>query len=180
MRSVAFVLAMAAAVLTSPLSAQVRTTSFGVSGGLTMPLSGVAENAETGYNVTGSLYLRPARYANLGFRADVSLDRFGFEGSDDASLRSFGVALSGQYYVPTSSSVTPYLLAGVGLYSLKTTVVLGSTSVSASDSNLGYNLGAGLSFQLSGFSTFLEAKWVNVMSEPKGSSFAPITFGIRL
>lgn len=181
MRRLAMTCALVAvAAVTSPIEAQVRTTSFGVSGGLSLPLSGALETAETGYNITGSLYIRPARYANLGFRGDLAWDKFSIESPAGSSVRVLGFVFSGLYNIPLSaSSVRPYVLAGAGFYSTKATVVTGPTDVSASDSNLGYNLGGGIAFQLSGFSTFLEAKWVNVMTEPNGTSFAPLTFGIR-
>lgn len=170
---------VAAAAMASPLSAQVRTTSFGLSGGLSLPMGELADGAETGYNVTGSLYIRPARFANLGFRGDIAWDRFGIQDAEDSSIRSLGFVFNGIYNLPVGSAVQPYLMAGIGFYSTKSSTTVGAAQFSASDSNLGYDVGAGLAFQLSGFSTFLEAKYVNVMTEPDGTSYAPITFGIR-
>jgi opacity protein-like surface antigen len=182
MRRLALTFALTAVAFASPLSAQVRTTSFGLSGGLSLPMGDLADGAETGFNVTGSLYIRPARFANLGFRGDIAYDRFGLKAFEDSNIRSMGFVFNGQYNVPvSSSSVTPYVLLGIGFYSTKTTRAVGNTSISSSDSNLGYDGGAGISFQLSGFSTFLEAKYVHVMTEGenRGVNFAPITFGIR-
>jgi hypothetical protein len=174
--------ALAAAALSSPLSAQVRTTSFGIAAGASLPMGDIADGAETGFNVTGSLYIRPARFANLGFRGDIALDQFGLKNIDDSSIRSLGFVLNGMYNIPVSaSSVRPYGLLGVGFFSTKTSIATGSTTISASDSNLGYQAGAGLSFQLSGFATFLEAKYVKVMTEGDNNStaFVPLTFGVR-
>jgi hypothetical protein len=172
--------ALAAAALTSPLSAQVRTTSFGIAGGASLPMGDISEGAETGFNVTGSLYIRPARFANLGFRGDIALDQFGLKNIEDGSIRSLGFVFNGIYNIPVSaSSVRPYGLLGIGFFSTKTSVASGATTISASDSNLGYQAGAGMSFQLSGFATFLEAKYVNVMTEPNSTAFVPLTFGVR-
>ena len=172
--------ALAATVLSSPLSAQVRTTSFGIAAGASLPMGDIADGTEMGFNVTGSLYIRPARFANLGFRGDIAFDQFSLKNVDDSSIRSLGFVFNGLYNIPVSaSSVRPYALLGIGFFSTKTSVSNGATTISASDSNLGYQAGAGLSFQLSGFSTFLEAKYVNVMTEPNSTAFLPITFGVR-
>jgi hypothetical protein len=39
--------------------------------------------------------------------------------------------------------------------------------------------GAGLAFQLSGFSTFVEGRLVNVFSDNTSIRYVPITFGVR-
>ena len=179
MRRLGLTFALLAVAAASPLSAQVRTTSLGISGGLSMPTGDALDAAEMGYNITGSLYIRPARFANLGFRGDIAWDKFSVENSDGSTIRSLGFVFNGQYSLPVGSSVTPYLLAGIGWYSTEVIAVAGSVERKGSDSNLGYDVGAGLAFNLSGFSTFLEARYVNIMADPNSYSFAPITFGIR-
>jgi len=67
----------------------------------------------------------------------------------------------------------------VGLVSAEVTARTGSARRSESDTNLGIQLGGGLTFQLSGFSTFLEAKYVNAFTEGDNATWIPITFGVR-
>lgn len=75
--------------------------------------------------------------------------------------------------------VKPYVLGGLGLYNGKTTADFGSAEISGSDTNLGLQAGAGVAFQLSGFSTFAEARLVNIFSDGNSSRFVPIVFGVR-
>ena len=71
-------------------------------------------------------------------------------------------------------SVTPYLLGGLGAFNTKSSDVANSSST-----NFGVQAGAGLNFQLSGFSTFVEAKYVNVFTADNATGYVPITFGFR-
>jgi hypothetical protein len=180
-----------AALLVVPgvVSAQesTRPVSFGVSGGASLPMGDLADGFSTGFNVSGHLYFKPAAFTNLGFRADVSFDRFGAKGLDDEDTGDFnyrflGVTGNALYNFPQSSPgmVRPYVLGGVGFYNAKTSVTVGGVgSSSASSTDLGVQAGAGVNFQLSGFSTFVEAKFVNVFGDGSSANFVPITFGIR-
>ncbi|HEY0928406.1 MAG TPA: outer membrane beta-barrel protein [Gemmatimonas sp.] len=175
-----------AAAIAAPaaLSAQAssdKPVSFGVSGGLSLPMSDLGDAAESGFTAAGHIYFKPASMASLGFRGDVSYDRWTTKFSDDVNLRSLGFVANALYSVNSSSMVKPYLLGGVGMFNSKASVDLGSTSGDTESSNdLGIQVGGGLRFQLSGFSTFLEAKYVNVFGDGDASAkWVPITFGIR-
>ena len=67
----------------------------------------------------------------------------------------------------------PYALGGLGLFNTR------NPETDQSDTNLGLQVGGGLTFQLSGFSTFAEARFVNVFSDGRSSRYVPITFGVR-
>lgn len=116
----------------------------------------------------------------LGFRADVSFDKWGSKVSDNVKLQSLGFVANALFDVSTSSMVKPYLLGGVGMFNTKAEYNLGSTTgTSEGNTDMGVQVGGGLRFQLSGFSTFLEAKYVNVFGDPNSMNFLPITFGVR-
>lgn len=173
------------AVLTAQASSD-KPVSFGVSGGLSLPMGDLGDGAESGFAVAGHVYFKPAGITALRFRGDVSYDRWGVErrltgGVVDANLRALGVVANAIFDVASSntSTVKPYLLGGVGLFNAKATASAGSLSASESDTNLGVQVGGGLTFQLSGFSTFLEAKYVNAFTEGDNSTWIPITFGVR-
>ncbi len=168
------------------LTAQVATTrqiTFGASAGLSMPTGDLGESSDAGYTVAGHVFYRPATIQALRFRGDVSFDRWGVKNADegaDASRRSFGFVANALYDFASSSEsgIRPYVLGGLGLYNSKTSVEVAGVDVSGSATDVGIQVGGGLSFQLSGFSTFAEAKYVNVFSD--GSiSWVPITFGVR-
>lgn len=152
-----------------------RTVSLGVSGGLALPTGDFGEGLSSGYSVAGHVFLKPAAIQSLRFRGDVSYDRWDIENTD-ASFRSLAGVANALFEVPAQANATvrPYLLGGVGIFNGKV-----SGTNSESDTNLGVQLGGGLTFQLSGFSTFLEAKYVNVFADGDNANWIPITFGVR-
>lgn len=177
-----------AAVIAMPsaVTAQVapaRQITFGASAGLSMPTGDLGDASNAGYVIAGHVFYRPASIQALRFRGDVSFDRWGakedVEGAD-ASRRSFGFVANALYDFASSaeSGIRPYVLGGLGLYNSKTSVEFAGETVTGSATDIGLQVGGGLQFQLSGFSTFAETKYVNVFSD--GSiSWVPITFGVR-
>lgn len=158
-----------------------RPVSFGVSGGLSLPVGDLGEGADAGYNITGHIGFKPASFTNLSFRGDVSFDRWGLKNNDDVSFRVLGVTANAIYAFPqtTPGVIRPYVLGGVGMFNSKSTIEVANTSSNVSDTNVGVQAGAGINFQLSGFATFFEAKFVNAFSEGNSSTWIPITFGIK-
>lgn len=179
LRACALIAAIAAPAALSAQTAD-KPVTFGVSSGLSLPMGDFSEGLNSGYNITGHVYFKPAALKSLRLRGDVSFDRFSYDGTDD-SFRSLGFVGNVVYDFPTPSSsmVKPYVLGGLGLFNGKTSVDLGALEGSRSDTNLGIQVGGGLAFQLSGFSTFAEAKLVNVFSDGESARFIPITFGVR-
>jgi hypothetical protein len=174
-----------AAFLALPVVASAQDTprpvSFGVSGGLSLPIGDLGDGYEMGFNVTGHVMLRPASFTNLSFRGDVNFDRFGAKNVDDVNFRFLGGTANAVYAFPQSTPgmVRPYVLGGVGMQNSKVSVDVGSGSASNSSTDVHVQGGGGINFQLSGFTTFVEAKYVNVFGDGSSVSFIPITFGIR-
>jgi opacity protein-like surface antigen len=160
-----------------------RALGLGVSGGLTMPMGDFGDAYDSGYNVTGHVFFRPSNSQRFSLRGDVSYDAWkGKTGGSvlEADLNSIGgsgnVLLS---LASSASSVQPYVLGGLGMYRTKASTTIGSLTSSNTTTDFGYQLGGGLNFKLSGFSTFLELKYTTISGDPESSSFLPITFGIR-
>jgi len=165
-------------------AAPARAISFGVSGGASLPMGNLGDIAETGYNLGAHILLSPPSFTNLSFRGDVTFDRWALKGTianaADANLRALGVAANAIFRASSAMTMRPYAIGGVGFYSAKGSGTIGGLTVSdESDNNFGIQAGAGLEFQLSGFTTFLEAKFVNVFSENNSTNWVPVTFGIR-
>lgn len=161
------------------MTASAQNTSavrFGASAGLSMPAGDLGKATDAGYVVAGHIWLSPARAKQLRFRGDVTFDQWNYSGNVDASWKALGFIANAVYDFPTSkgSTAQPYLLGGAGLYSQRYTV----SGKNLDDSDLGIQAGGGLTFHLSGFDTFLEAKFVNVFGS-QNSNWIPITFGIR-
>lgn len=172
-------------MLALPLAAQAQTTrsvAVGVSGGLSLPMGDLGDALESGYNVTGHLYYAPTTM-KIGFRGDVGYDKWKSKSDGngvDADLNILSFTANGLYtFGESTASMRPYLLVGAGAYRSKSSTEVLGVSSSETSTDAGIQGGLGLSFKLSGFSTFLEAKYVNVFTEGNSSNFLPITFGIR-
>ncbi len=173
-------IAVVALMMTPALvSAQSSAVGFGVSGGLSVPTGDLGDNVDAGYSIAGHAFLNPSSVKSLRFRGDVSYSGFDYK-NIDASYRSLGFIGNVLLDLSSSDGVKPYLLAGVGAFNGKRSTQVGSAAVvSTSSTGVGIQFGGGLHFQLSGFSTFLEAKYVNVFTDNTSAGYIPITFGVR-
>jgi len=159
-----------------------RPISVGVMGGLSLPMGDLADGVESGYNITGNIYFRPGT-SRLTFRGDVGYESFSAKANlpFDINVLSF----TGNVMFPLGSMVAeggirPYLIGGGGLYRIKaegTGVASGAESDASND--LGIAVGGGVEFKLAGFTTFGEARFVNVFGDGASSRWIPVTFGIR-
>ncbi len=161
-----------------------KSVSFGASGGLSLPMGDLADGAEAGYSVAGHVFLKPNSASKLGFRGDVAYDSWGAKGLAgsvaDGSLSSLAFAANAMFSLgDDAAAMKPYLIGGGGMYRTKASFSVLGFEGSATDTNAGIQAGAGFEFKLSGFSTFLEAKFVNVFSEGNSSTYIPITFGVK-
>ena len=174
-----------AAFLALPVAAsaqETRAVSFGLSGGLALPMGDLGDGYDSGFDVTGHVMFRPATFTNLSFRGDVNFDRFGSKSFDGVNTRFLGVTANAVYAFPqtTPGVVRPYVLGGVGMQNGSTSgTVAGIDLDSDSSTDLAVQGGAGVNFQLSGFTTFVEAKYVNIFGDGSSLSYIPITFGFR-
>lgn len=172
-------------LLAAPIALEAQTTrtiSLGVSGGLSLPMGNLSDGVDAGYNATGHIYFKPSTM-KLALRGDVSYDSWKSKSSSSvlsSSLSSLGFTGNGIFYVGESTAaMRPYLLVGGGMYRFKSSATVLGVSRSSTNTDPGIQGGAGISFNLSGFSTFLEAKYVNVFGDGENVSFVPISFGIR-
>jgi hypothetical protein len=175
--------ALAALAMPAALSAQAtsseKAVGFGVSGGLSLPMGDLSDGVEAGYNVTGHVFLKPAALKAFRLRGDVSYDSWSGK-TEGVSASSLGFMGNAVFDLGTSgSSVKPYILGGVGMHNSKSKASFGGADLEFSNTDLAIQAGVGLTFQLSGFSTFAEARFVNVFGEEESANFVPIVFGIR-
>jgi hypothetical protein len=148
-----------------------RPVTVGVAAGVSLPVGKLGDAANTGFNVAASATLKPVMVP-FGVRLEAGYDQFGLEGVD-GNLRSFNVTGNAIVTVPSATPLKPYLIGGLGWYNVKTE---GFDAVN----KLGLNVGAGINMPLSGFDTFLEARYhVLTNTSPSSFRFIPITFGVR-
>ena len=176
MKRIAFAIAAALAVFSTASSAQsAKPISLGVSLGAAIPIGDFGDLYQTGYNGTVSLGFQSSG-SPLGIRFDGMYNKF----PDRSDLviprpdyRIVGGSANLVYALP-GVGIRPYLIGGGGYYGLKADIENAETF-----SDFGVNGGLGASFQLSGFSTFVEARLHHIFSD-EATQFIPITFGISL
>ena len=172
--------AVAALMMTPAMvSAQSSAVGFGLSGGLSVPTGDLGDRVDAGYSIAGHVFLKSSSMKSLRFRGDVSYSGFDYK-NINASYRSLGFVGNALIDLSTNGGVKPYVLGGLGAFNGKSSTQIGSAAVvSTSSTDVGIQIGGGLNFQLSGFSTFLEAKYVNVFTDNNSAGYIPITFGVR-
>lgn len=151
--------------------------SFGVMGGAAVPTGDLGRNTNTGFNITGILGLNTPDLP-LNFRINVGYNSFGLKGGGSGdNIRIWEFTGNGTYTFPvTGMSIRPYLTGGLGMYN--TGGSLGGVSA-GSRNRFGFNAGGGLIIPLTGFNTFVEARYNQVSGENGVNfSFVPITFGV--
>jgi hypothetical protein len=167
--------ATAVMITDAQLSAQsVKPVTLGIAAGAAIPAGDFADAYNTGFNGTVGLGLSSVG-APLGVRFEGMYNKF--PGRDDllsnqpdarivAGTASLVYALPGQ-------GIRPYLIGGGGYYGLKL-----DRPNAESINKFGINGGVGALFPLSGFDTYIEARFHNVFTEVSSTQFVPVTIGI--
>jgi hypothetical protein len=167
--------ATAVMITDAQLSAQsVKPVTLGIAAGAAIPAGDFADAYNTGFNGTVGLGLSSVG-APLGVRFEGMYNKF--PGRDDllsnqpdarivAGTASLVYALPGQ-------GIRPYLIGGGGYYGLKL-----DRPNAESINKFGINGGIGALFPLSGFDTYIEARFHNVFTDVSSTQFVPVTFGI--
>ena len=161
-----------------PAVVQAQSTNgvhFNIAAGASLPTGDLGNVVDVGYALAVGIGVRqPA--SPLGFRVEGSYNEWSF--SDNvfrgAKTHVGGVSANATYdfMAPgttrrgTSSGNTLYGIGGLGVF-----------GTGNGGSNLGWNIGGGFKFPLSGFSAYFEARYHNVSSGD--FSFVPITFGLE-
>jgi hypothetical protein len=164
-----------------------RMVRFGFGGGVVVPREGATVNSvKTGVQGQGFMLIQlpgglPALRMNVDY-AKMKFDRPVTAGSATmvSGDRKVLDGVAGIRFDLIRGPVRPYVLAGVGAFKMED--VIGSTSFS--DTNLGADGGAGISFKLGPLSGFVETRLQNVWTKKEGfvdtksvQSF-PVSFGL--
>jgi opacity protein-like surface antigen len=161
--------AMGLAVGAGTAQAQVPSVnplSFGVSGGLSVANGDFSDAVNAGYNLSGMVGLHlPAM--PISFRGEIQYQKFGMKGLPDGVSGNFSTVagiVNAIYQLPTPL-ISPYVTGGVGMYHVKGSGSSSGVSASTSSNKFGYDLGVGIKFHLSSFSTFVEGNWQSISAD---------------
>jgi opacity protein-like surface antigen len=147
-----------------------RSVNFGIAAGATFPTGDFGDFYDTGFNVMGTLGFQPAAMP-VGLRFDAAYNSFGANGNfDDAKIIS-GTA-NAVLTTSNMAGVKPYLIGGLGVYNL-------DAGVGDSETKFGLNGGGGIEFPLSGFTTYVEARYHSDFTENDNTNYIPLVFGIK-
>jgi opacity protein-like surface antigen len=159
-----------------PITASAQSTVvLGLSGGAAVPLGKIKDVYSTGFNGTASLGFG-AGETPLSLRFDGTYTKFNNRDVGTTTIVGSRI-ISGDVNVIVSvlggEVIRPYFLAGGGIYNLKPLAAKANSS-----NDFGYQGGAGVAFDFSGFNTFIEARVHHVLTDNGATRYAPIVFGI--
>jgi hypothetical protein len=173
--------AIGLAVLASSSPAQaVSPLKFGIAGGVSIPSGNTSDFFKVGYDVAGLLdFSVPA--IPVGLRADVAYHQMDGKSGTGGNLKLFGGDLNLLYMIPIASAATagivrPYLTGGIGVYNAKFDA--DNSDLNSSSTRFAINGGAGIRFDLAGFGTFIEGRFLNIFTRDNSTQAIPINVGI--
>jgi len=163
---------VAVVAFATPARAQTPGTHFNIAAGASFPTGDFSLGTDVGYNVSAGITLTQ-RASPLAFRAEGMYNEFNASGFSD---KARAAAITGNaVYDFSSGSIAPlstlYLIGGIGYYNTRDPFLTSETQ-----SNLGWNVGGGFRFGLTGFSAYLEARFHTVTNTDV--RFIPVTFGL--
>ena len=167
-----------------------RPLTIGAGGGVSVPTSNARDSIDTGFHALGFVGLSIPGIP-VGLRGTFTFNRFdlkpegvGLPGNTDEDV-GYEQVLSGLVNIVLpfpAGRVTPYLMAGLGAFNIRTKRTQGDDS--ASKTEFGINGGAGITFPISRLDAFVEARVNNVYTsedgtiDPEDIQFIPVTFGV--
>jgi hypothetical protein len=150
------------------LSAQTNGVQFNIAAGAAFPTGDFGNVADVGYNLTVGLGSHQ-RGSPLGFRVEGMYNEWNVSGIGDRKTHAGGVVANATLDLSgaTATSGTGnsfYLIGGLGYFG------------TGGSSNIGYNVGGGFKFPLTGFSAYVEARYHSISDV--NVKFVPVVFGL--
>ena len=177
--------------LAAPLTAQEMVSSplrFGLTAGATAPVGDFSNESRTGFNAGGLVELG-FPIVPLSFRLDAAWHQFSKRTDvfgNQFKQRVIAADLNALYTFAPMNPTKFYLIGGLGGYNLHFDNTISQPTIggpvfkefTGSSTYFGLNAGAGVRFQFTGFSTFLEARIHNVFTPGNDVRMIPVTVGV--
>ena len=171
-------------------NAPARPWKVGGALGGTIPLGNFSDGADLGWHLGGLFeYKQPSlpvtwrgelTYHRNGLKNDYFSGQIPGIGNLDGNFSMFSFIANALYPFGEAAATTrPYIIGGLGLYKAKATASYQAIDISSSQTKFGVNVGGGVSFHLSGFETFVEARFHSVFTDNNSTNFIPISFGFK-
>ncbi len=153
--------------------------TFGVSGGLNVPIGDLGDSQGSGFGLMGHVTAKPASLP-VAIRGDI-----GFLTNPGKNITPIGggagISTKGVTWTTANANLiynfegakdatfVPYIIGGGGIYN-------GSEGIGT---KFGVSAGGGVTFKLSGFDAFTEARVTNVFTDGSSARMIPIMFGVN-
>src|SRR4051812_20401964 len=159
-RSMKRLCSVLALLVVTPVVARAQV-GFGLAAGAVVPNGSLGNAYDAGYHLQASVRLG-LPLAPLGFRIDGTYDNFARKSStgSSGSWQTTGAAVNAVASLPALPGL--YGTGGLGYYWSKSEVTSGVFSGSGTAKDVGYNIGAGFHFALTGFGAFVEARYTHI------------------
>ncbi len=175
----AVVFAAIAAAAPAAQAQQQGNVTFGISGGLTLPVGDLGDVQGSGYGLMGHAGIKPAS-SPFALRADLGIVTAsgktvepigGGSGFTTQQITFTTLNANAIYNFEGAKDATfvPYVIGGAGIYN-------GNRGIGT---KFGINGGGGVTFKLSGFDAFAEARFHNIFAEGGSARIIPVMFGIN-
>jgi hypothetical protein len=163
---------LAAGLLATAAPASLRAQSISIAGGLSLPVSDMADFEQSGYNATLGFNFG-APLIPVGARVEGSINGFNHKNNVGGDFR----VLSATANATVGLGMT-YAIGGLGYYNAREKLT-GLVNTETTNSGAGFNIGAGMSFPLPSLSPFVEVRYHQMLGDNDAVKFVPITFGIK-
>ena len=151
--------------------------SIALAAGGIFPTGELRHSLNDGFHIAASADAAIAQLDPFKLRAELSYSQLGASGHA-ASVTKIFAATANLVRVASSTRFRPYATGGVGLYNTHRPVAPFSGFPTSTTTDLGYNLGAGVS---SGgkVALFLEARYHRIFSDREPTKYVPFVLGVR-
>lgn len=171
----------AAAALMSATSLVAQGITWGLGGGLTLPVSDYSDVDKAGWHANASatfhIPLSPVGVRIDGLYGQTTHKDIGTT-PIDGNTKLIGGLANIVWNIPTAAPmVKPYLLGGGGVYNVKITVP--SQSIDTSETKFTWDFGAGLTFGAGPARFFVEGRYIVIQESGGSTKFIPVTAGVR-
>ncbi len=164
-----------AIILVGPVQAQIPGISVGLAGGPSFPTGDLGDYTDAGFHLQGVAELS---LPLLPFAVRANADFHQMSGSVDGTSRQLFANVNAVFRVPiVPLLLNGYLTGGPGIYHSRfSDGILGFGG--SHETNVGFNVGAGVQVGFVLIDLFLEARYHNVLGGDGSPTFVPVTVGI--
>ncbi|HEX6808325.1 MAG TPA: outer membrane beta-barrel protein [Gemmatimonadaceae bacterium] len=176
---------------TSAVHAQISSPiGVGLVGGTSSPAGRLSDLANSGWHAGAFIELN-LPVVPVGFRLEGAWHQFHdkpFAGTTGTTgARIVAITLNATYAVLPLPIVKPYVIGGVGEYSVRTTSPaplppsqgVRSDFQTTTETKFGINVGAGVRVQVASFAVFVEARWHDINTSGSNAQMIPVSIGLR-